>query len=495
MAIKELIVVLTIALFVFAVARPVCIRFIAPEAYDRRRAVWLTLTVVAFVVPSFWLYVAVAAPLMAWLAKRDSNPQALLLMFFLLVPPNAFKVPLPGLHFAFELNQLRLFSLVVIIPWLLGYLSNQEANAGKRWRVTDTLLCLLLLIQIVPLIPHESVTNTARRSLSLFLDAFLVLYFMSRIAGQQAKLVDAALMLCLVCAVYAPLAVFEHLRSWSLYGNLYERWGAVGDLWNLRDGRLRALVSTGHALTLGSLLAMAICIWFWFRPKLERKLLWLVVVGALLAGLLATNSRGPWLMAFLGYLLVTFLTVRSLKDAIVKATGLVVVLVAVLMSPLGDHVIRKIPFIGEDEWGNVAYRVRLAEMSWQLAWDSPFFGDPFVTRHLEELRQAQGIIDLVNAYATVAMFHGFIGLGLYLGIFGCALYGTWKRIRSCPATDADMRRLGIVLTAAMISTLFFMATAGFAVYQYALAGLLISYAATSAAPAGKRAGRWALGPA
>lgn len=494
MAIKELIVVLAIALVVFAAARPVVIRFLAPETFDRRRAVWIVLTVTAFLVPSFWFYVAVAGPLMAWLAKRDDNPQALLLALFLVVPPIAFKVPFPGLNYAFELNQLRLFSLFVIVPWLLTYLGD-PANAGKRWNLADTFLCLLLLIQIVFLIPYEDLTNTIRRSIVTVLDSFAVLYFMSRMAATRAKLVDVLLVLCLVGAIYALLAVFESLRSWMLYGSLYERWGHLADLWNLRDGRLRAPVSAGHPLTLGYVLAMAFCFWLWFRGKVDDRWRWMAGAAVLLAGLLATNSRGPWLTAALAFVLVTFMTVTSLQQAFVRALALVAVSVAVLLSPIGDSVVAKLPFIGEDEWGNVAYRVRLAEVSWQLVWRNPFFGDPFVIRQMEALRQAQGIVDLVNAYATVALFHGLVGLALYLGIFLYALLHCWRRMLSWRRIDQDMQHLGIVLLAALVSTLFFMATAGFAIYQYALAGLLISYAAAPVGQVLRRTDRWALDPA
>ena len=298
-----------------------------------------------------------------------------------------------------------------------------------------------------------------------------------------------------VGAVYALLAVFENVRSWGLYGNMYERWGALGDLWQLRDGRLRALVSTGHALTLGYVLAMAFCCWLWFRGKVESQWRWMVVAVVLLAGLGATNSRGPSLTAALAFVMVTFMTVTSFKQALLRAAALVPVATAVLLSPIGDSVVAKLPFIGEDEWGNVAYRVRLAEVSWQLVWLNPFFGDPFVIRQLEELRQAQGIIDLVNAYATVAMFHGLVGLSLYVGIFLYALFHCWKRMRSWRRVDPDMQRVGIVLFAALVSTLFFMATAGFAKFDYALAGLLISYAAAPSGPVRRRADQWALDPA
>lgn len=473
MAFKELIVVMVLAWLAFALATPVGAPFLQTDSFERRKKVWLGLTAAAFLLPSFWLYVALAVPLLIWLRRTDTNPQSLLVLFYLLVPPFAFKVPMPGAHYAFELTQLRLLGLVVILPWLSSWLrANPDA---RRWTLAETLMACYIVIQIVFLIPHEDVTNTFRRTFVTLLDSMAVLYFMSRIRPTRSHLVDVVATLCMVSVAWGLLAMFENVRSWSLYGNLYSRWGALGDLWNLRDGRLRALVSAGHALTLGYLLAMAFCFWLWFRPLVKSRVKWLGIALVILGGLLATNSRGPWLTALMAFVLVSFLTAKSAKEVVTRAAMLTIAFAGVLVSPIGDEVISKIPFIGEDEWGNVAYRVRLAEVSWQVVWLNPFFGDPFVTRNLEELRQAQGIIDLVNAYATVALFHGFVGLGLYAGIFTYALFRAYRAVRYHRHGDEDMHRLGICLIAALVSTLFFMATAGFAIFQYVLAGLLISY--------------------
>ena len=76
---KALIGVLFSTVIMFALAKRLFLRFMTPEDYDRRRNLWLFLTLVAFLSPSIWLYMGIAGAAIAFTAKRDSNPVALYL--------------------------------------------------------------------------------------------------------------------------------------------------------------------------------------------------------------------------------------------------------------------------------------------------------------------------------------------------------------------------------------------------------------------------------
>ena len=43
------------------------------------------------------------------------------------------------------------------------------------------------------------------------------------------------------------------------------------------------------------------------------------------------------------------------------------------------------------------YRERLAERGWEIVIAHPFFGDQFPWPEMEDLRQGEGIIDIVNS--------------------------------------------------------------------------------------------------
>src|SRR5690348_1060469 len=103
-SIKDLIVVLAFALVVFRLAKPIAAHFTSEADYLRRRNVWLALTVVAFLSPSFWLFVAVAIPVLIWARRRDSNPVALYLLLLHVIPPMAIPIPTIGITELFDLD-------------------------------------------------------------------------------------------------------------------------------------------------------------------------------------------------------------------------------------------------------------------------------------------------------------------------------------------------------------------------------------------------------
>jgi len=104
--------------------------------------------------------------------------------------------------------------------------------------------------------------------------------------------------------------------------------------------------------------------------------------------------------------------------------------------------------------------------------------------NLEDLRQGEGIIDLVNTFATVAMASGIVGLSLFLGPFLIGMRAAYRRARATASTDPDLALLGMNLIACMAGTLFMMATGSFGTalshMYYVLMGLAVGYVRVSA---------------
>ena len=117
----------------------------------------------------------------------------------------------------------------------------------------------------------------------------------------------------------------------------------------------------------------------------------------------------------------------------------------------------------------------LAEVSWTLIQQHPFFGDPFVASRMESLRGGQGIIDIVNGYLWAALFHGLVGLALLVGFSLLALFRGFAAFRQSK-DDRDAATLGAALLACMVGALVYVATAGYNETLYILFGLSVSYA-------------------
>ena len=106
---------------------------------------------------------------------------------------------------------------------------------------------------------------------------------------------------------------------------------------------------------------------------------------------------------------------------------------------------------------------------------NPFFGNPFAANQMESLRQGQGIIDLVNGYLQVAVFHGVIALGLFLALVLFAVGRTvvaWQTVR---LKDPEHGYVGAALVGAMLGNMLFIATAGIDPETYMLAGMMSCY--------------------
>ena len=478
---KPMVVVLTLALIVFALARPICLHFMEAQAFARRRNVWFGLTCAAFVAPNLWLYAAVALPLVYWAGRVDRHPTAVYLVLLLAVPPVRLPIPMPLINQLFELSYFRILELALLVPAAFRILGAGEAGQRRPGK-TDLLLLAFGVLQLVLYMPYESVTNTMRRAFLFMLDTYALYFVFSRAAANREALRDTMCSFWLACAIVAVIAVFETLRGWLLFTGIPARWGVPNTFsWLFRGDSLRAQVSVGHSLTMGYVLAIAFGFWLYLAGRLEStRNAWIVGIGLWL-GLLASYSRAPWLVAALAgciYMLASPAGRRGLVRAVI---GLVLIGVPFLMTPQGAHLVDTLPFIGTADQFNVDYRQQLAALSWQLIKLNPFFGSPFATNYMEDLRQGQGIIDIVNTYAWVSLFYGLVGCALFVGCFVYPLTRSLLAVRAARGVDTDSVNLGVALAACMVGTLLMMATASFGIafeqMAWVLAGLCSAFAA------------------
>lgn len=474
---KALVVVLTFASVMFWAAKPLCLRFTAHEDFARRRNVWLVLTSASFLLPSFWLYLLIAAPLIAWAAKKDSTPLALYMFLMFVLPPMDVRIPTIGIGQLFDLNNLRLLGFLVLVPALWTGLSS---SGSKPFRLSslDLILITYGLLLLVLFLPYESFTNTMRRAFLFVLDVYLAFFAFSRLLSDKEKLADVMGALCLMAALFAPIAVFESIRGWLLYVGIGDVWGYVNrDAYLMRGASLRAQAAAGHSLTLGYIFAMALGCWLFLRSTQVSKAQATAFFIVLCVALAFTYARGPWLTGVFVVIAFAALARGSVVNAVKSGLLLAVAMALLSLTPFGARIIDTLPYIGTQGQDSVVYREQLAEVSWSLIKQNPFFGSPFVLLQMEELRPGEGgIIDLVNGFLQVALFYGLVGLSLFLGLFVTGLTKAYLKLREARAAgDAQMVLIGSSLIACMLATFVFMATAGSSYMQWLWVGLLASY--------------------
>lgn len=471
---KALVVVLALGWAGFAFCRPICLNFMTAEAFARRRNVWFALTIVGFVSPSFWIYAIVALVVLAWAAGRDDNPLALFAMTLFVVPNVSFYIPMVFINNLFDLTQYRILSMAIVIPAIF------RPQYGRRppqppFRREDAVLAAFLLLQIILVMPYQSGTATMRKTVLLFMDIFVLFYAFSRL-GTRERLTEVMASFWIGFGVMAPMAIFESVKGWLLYTGISGVWGDPNVFsWLFRGDSLRAQAAANHSINLGFHLSMALGFYLYLRTRGVDRFRDLTVFATLIGGLVVTYARGPWVAAIcLGLLFLAFRPDAGKRLA--GAMAVVGVLFAVMyVSPLKETVLDRLPFIGTADQETVEYRRMLAEVSWTLIQQNPFFGDPFVAYSMESMRNGQGIIDIVNGYIYTALFNGLVGLALLVGFSLLALFRGFAALRRSNG-DADAATLGAALVACMVAALLYVATAGYNETLYMLFGLSVSYA-------------------
>jgi hypothetical protein len=522
---KPLIVILVVSALVFGLAKPMALLFSTENDFSRRRNVWFALTIIAFLSPNFWLFAVVAVPLLAWAGRKDSNPVALYVLLLHVIPPIPVEIPGPGIE-VFDLNNYRLLCFCVLIPTAIALRRSKDRPRGMT--AMDVLLLAYGALQIVLFIPPDlpshiilpdSPTNVLRRAFLFFIDVYVLYFVVSRGCRTQHAIKEVLAAFCLSSAVMAAVALFEFVRHWLLYVDLAAGWGSNprATFYLMRGNYLRAQVTAGHPLLLGYLLAIAFGFWLYLQLHIKRQNgepatqlltgrlrplgyplvmafgIWryiqsfiqkrkLIPLTLFWLGLLAAYSRGPWIGALVIYLAFVALGRRALSGLLKASVILGVLGVALAVSPIGKQIMSTLPFFGGSvDIGNLDYRQRLAQRAWELIQQNPLFGDQLASTRLQDLRQGEGIIDLVNSYAEIGLHYGLIGLSLFIGVIVVGLFKTYLFARVNMLREPELASLGACLCACILGTLFMMASISFGLglekMYYVLAGLAAAYSA------------------
>ena len=482
---KAFLVVMVLTLLAFWLARPAFTKFMADEDFVRRRNLWLSLTAAAFLLPSFWLYMGVAAVLIWRAGKRDPNPAALYLFLLLVVPP--FSQPIPGfglVNYLFPLDHFRVLGLALIVPAAIRMRRAASGPfnqpAATTWLAPDLLLIIYGVTQTVLYVPYSPLTGSLRSLFLLAVDVLLPYYVLSRSCTSKSTIVEAIAALALSAVVLAPLALFEAAKGWLMYSDIAPHWGIDGNIigYLMRSDVLRAQVTSGQSIVLGTFYAAVLGLWLYLQSDLTGVRRWLGT-AAVIGGLMASFSRGPWV----GAVICGFVYVAAGPNATTRVFKLVgisaAVTAALLASPLGASIIDHLPYIGTVDAGNVEYRQAVNDRSWMIIQQNPLFGSPYFGNYMEDLRNGQGILDLLNAYLSIGMAYGMVTLAVFLLFLASVAYRCLKVARMNATTDPDTSKLGAALLASFLGMLVIIYTVNnylsVPYIYFGLAALMVAY--------------------
>ncbi|MGE5492235.1 MAG: O-antigen ligase family protein, partial [Actinomycetota bacterium] len=453
----------------------------------RRRNLWLVVTLLVFLAHNFWFFMAAAGLLLAMTGRRDPNPLALFLFLLFAAPGMGDEIPGFGLaRQVLTLNYPRLLALTLLLPAALALVLDPAANnPAAKW--PDRLLAAYIGLNLLLQLNLDTFTNTLRYGLYYGMDIVLPYYVASRGLRKIEHFRDALMAFAVAALVLAAIGAFEFAKGWLLYSTLDDvlgvSWAYGGYL--QRGESLRALASTGQPIALGFTMAVACGVFLYLRSAVASRSAWLLGMGLLLLGLVAPVSRGPWLGAALGYVAFVATGPKPLEPLGRLAFIGLVAAPLLFASPLGDKLVASLPFIGSEANDTFVYRQQLLEMSLGLIREHPLFGSFDFLKYMEDLRQGQGIVDIVNTYLGVALTSGLTGLSLFVSFFLAVAAAIFRALRAGSSPDGETALLGRVLLATLAGILTIIFTVSsitvIPIIYWSMAGLGLAYVRLAAA--------------
>jgi O-antigen ligase len=476
---RALAIITVIAATVFVTVRTPLAALTSLRDFDRRCALWFGITLAAFISHDFWIFVVCAGTLLAIAASKESNKIAMVLFVLLAVPLIRAEVPgFGGIRYFFELEYFRLIVLVVLLPCFIRAWNERALRpipSGADWFLFGYLFLNGTLMLLA-----SGITGILRGGFLLLLDVFIPYVLASRLLKDVGRLREAMASYVAGAAVMAVVGIFEFGKGWLLYSSLEQ---ALEVHWNFgsylrREDHLRAMGTAGQAIPYGYTMAVAFVLLLGLRRSISSRAIWLAGIALFLVAGIASYSRGPWLgmlAAVLVYALSGQQIGRNLFRAIVFA---ILVIPIVLLTPIGEKIVAAVTV----ESGSFDYRKKVLEISLGVIFERPLFGafSAMYSPAMQELRQGQGIIDIVNTYIGIGLRSGLIGLFLFGAFFVTVLTAVWRRIQIDLRDNQEAALLGrglLATVACILVSIFTVSSITFIpIVYYLVAGMAISYA-------------------
>lgn len=358
-----------------------------------------------------------------------------------------------------RLDVFRILEIFLLVPEAVRLLTRRERPARPAWLLAcDVATFGYLVYWTLHLYGQYNASSLARESIGIVLDSLVPYYVLSRACIGHDLRRRVLAMLLFGVAYTCMVGLVEGLSRHLLYSQLQylygDRWNVVGAL--TRGDWVRAQAGLQGPLILAVLGLFGIGLWFAMKPVAKSRAYALVGL-VLLGGMLATFSRGPVLALLVLVAGVACLRYLSARRFLGLAAVLAIVFAVGWNLGLGDAAVALVNTVtGADKTAdfNVIYRQELLKTSIALIQQSPWFGVPNYTQYMQDLRQGDGIIDLVNTYLVVTLNVGMVGLALFLLPYVVAL---WRQASSVPGEPSERRREALAwlpLTLAILVVIF-----------------------------------------
>ncbi|MDP9123149.1 MAG: O-antigen ligase family protein [Pseudomonadota bacterium] len=356
-------------------------------------------------------------------------------LLLLLFPPITFSLDgFAGINRLVDLSHQRVLVLMLLLPAALSLLGNREIKIPSSMRWMDVLVLSYPVMKLVTAIPTSPLTVTLRMSVETFLDLVLPYYVTTRGLRSASDLKFVMAPMALGFVYLALVGLLESTLRKNFYSELQFIYGVRWQLTHvlMRGPFLRIQATTPQPIVMAFLMLCAFGMWSWLRATgtvlaSHGRLVALIIFAAFFA----TWSRGP-LLGFVGFLLCLAALRRMMPMKFMVLVCLIVVAGGAATASGADSYVytglKALFGSAEADVSSIDYRRKLLEMSLALIEQSPIWGVPNYAMYMQDLRQGEGIIDLVNTYLAVTLSAGVVGLVFFLSPHLLVLYRLLKTI-------------------------------------------------------------------
>jgi O-antigen ligase len=267
-----------------------------------------------------------------------------------------------------------------------------------------------------------------------------------------------------IASLLAAAVALAELASGRLFYSglqfIYDvRWQLTLELF--RGSLIRSQAMTPQPILLALLLTFGLAAWALLKGAQWRKPGVWVVMLIFAAAIASTGSRGPLLGLFLFGLCLLLLRVASARAFGLTLAGLGVSFALVKIFGWDDQIMRLLQAMfgrGEADTDSIDYRRALFDTGLELLKQQPWWGVSNYAAQMQNLRQGEGIIDLVNTYIAVALEVGLVGLTFFLWPYLLAM--RLLALRLAPLRSGHRAVMGsfapawLALMASLMFTLF-----------------------------------------
>lgn len=375
--------------------------------------IFISMFVIGMWGQTVWVPYAALLCIIPFLAKSRADAAALYAVALVSCPSIKYKIAI-GSIYLMPLSKYVFLALGLWIAYLVKRRGSPVLNR-VRFDIPILIIAFLELAQA----RSDSPTVVLRQTVFTVLVVLLPYFVISRSLNNSADVRRFTLAIALAGFVMAAVATVEARLHWLFYKHI-EAVLHISSVMNpylkLRAGEVRSPASFMESTSLALFLALATIMLFAVRANFASRTKWLIALAVMGLGLLAANSRGAFVALAIGLPAFDLYRRRYAELAVKIAAGaglFLIVLAAAQFSAFFASVIGK----GSGEMGSADYRWLVWHRGLEEIAKHPLFGTSMDTAiaNLEDLRQGEGIVDLVNGYINYGLTSGYPGMvGLFL---------------------------------------------------------------------------------